>query len=80
MWRAFFLAIGISSILLGVECLGLEKITVAARGRRPAAQLAAAAAPASKEVAPPEWAPWSLMSAGAVVMLYSFTIPKRVKG
>jgi hypothetical protein len=76
MWRAFFLAIGISSVLLGVECLGLEKVSVSARGRR----FAATAAPVAKEVAPPEWAPWSLMSAGAVVMLYSFTIPKRVKG
>ena len=32
------------------------------------------------EVVPPEWAPWSLMGAGAVVVLYSFTIPKRVGG
>jgi len=32
------------------------------------------------EVVPPEWAPWSLMGGGAVVVLYSFTIPKRVGG
>jgi hypothetical protein len=31
-------------------------------------------------VAPPDWAPWSLMGGGAVVVLYSFTIPKRVSG
>jgi hypothetical protein len=32
----------------------------------------------SHNIAPPDWAPWSLLSAGAVVMLYSFTIPRRV--
>ena len=31
-----------------------------------------------REVIPPDWAPWSLMGTGAVVMLYSFTIPQRV--
>ena len=35
--------------------------------------------PSLKEVVPPEWAPWILMSAGIVVILYSFAIPKRVK-
>jgi hypothetical protein len=80
MWRAFFLAVGFYSALLGVECLALEKVTVSVKGRKPAAQMAVSAAPALKEVTPPEWAPWSLMSGGAVVVLYSFTIPKRVKG
>mgnify|MGYP000023422963 CR=1 FL=1 len=78
MWRAFFLAVGISCALLGLECLALEKVTVAVK--RPAARAVTAAAPQFKEVTPPEWAPWSLMSGGAVVVLYSFTIPKRVKG
>jgi hypothetical protein len=31
-----------------------------------------------REVMPPDWVPWSLLGAGAVVMLYSFTIPQRV--
>jgi hypothetical protein len=31
----------------------------------------------NKEITPPAWAPWSLMSFGAVTLLYSFTIPKR---
>lgn len=79
MWRAFFLAIGVYCALLGVECLALEKVTVQVKGR-PVAQAAITAAPSLKEITPPEWAPWSLMSGGAVVVLYSFTIPKRVKG
>jgi hypothetical protein len=34
---------------------------------------------ARREISPPDWAPWTLMSGGAVVMLYSFTLPKRVR-
>ena len=33
-----------------------------------------------QEIVPPDWAPWSLIGAGAVVVLYSFTIPRRVGG
>ena len=71
MWRSLFLAVGAYCCLLGVEALGLEKAVL----KRP--ELASAPA-AQKEIVPPEWAPWSLMASGAVVVLYSFTIPKRV--
>ena len=67
MWRAFFLAVGVSCFILGAECLAIEKATLSVGGGT------------SSEITPPEWAPWSLMSGGAVVLLYSFTIPKRVK-
>jgi hypothetical protein len=33
-----------------------------------------------RELTPPDWAPWSLMATGAVVIIYSFTVPKRVAG
>ena len=33
-----------------------------------------------KQIVPPPWAPWSLLSSGAVMCLYSFTIPRRVAG
>jgi hypothetical protein len=82
MWRAFFLAMGISLIILGVECLGVE--TVNLRMREPAAQ---SGLPwdnqpkpgPHKTITPPPWVPWSLLSSGAVVCLYSFSIPRRVK-
>ncbi|MEM6328908.1 MAG: hypothetical protein AAF790_01535 [Planctomycetota bacterium] len=73
MWRAFFLAIGVYSLLLGVEALAVE--TAVLKPKTEAGQ--AVAAP--REVTPPEWAPWSLMAGGAVIVLYSFTIPRRVK-
>jgi hypothetical protein len=85
MWRAFFLAIGVYLILLGAQCLGVEKFILKSRepAPKPPAGAAAPAQPEAgpqKEIAPPPWAPWSLMAAGAVVCLYSFSIPVRLKG
>ena len=71
MWRSLFLALGVSTAILGVEALGIEKAVLKNPENAPAtAQV--------KEVNPPDWAPWSLMAGGAVVILYSFTIPRRV--
>lgn len=82
MWRALFLAIGVSLCILGAETLAIEKAILA--NRSPAVVASDSLAPdlpaAGKEIVPPEWAPWSLLSAGAVVILYSFTIPRRVSG
>jgi hypothetical protein len=71
MVRAFFLAVGMYAFLLGLECLVIEKAVLHASGE---------AGAAFREITPPEWAPWSLLSAGAVVMLYSFTIPAKMRG
>jgi hypothetical protein len=85
MWRGFFLAVGITSCILGAECLVVER-AVLASPNPPAAPTAIGGFPSeqhaagSRDFTPPEWAPWSLLSAGAVVILYSFTIPKRVAG
>lgn len=82
MWRAMFLAFGVYLMLLGAQCLGVEKFTL--NVHEPAAQSASLGGDAKqgpqKEVVPPPWAPWSLLSTGAVVCLYSFSIPSRLKG
>lgn len=70
MWRSLFLALGVSSVLLGAEALFIDQAVL----KKPEGQTATA----QKIVNPPEWAPWSLMAGGAVVVLYSFTIPRRV--
>jgi hypothetical protein len=82
MCRAFFLAIGIFCVILGFECLGVERALLRIRDEPPVTLwLPDAGKPGpNKQIAPAPWAPWSLMSAGAVVCLYSFTIPKRVGG
>lgn len=74
MWRSLFLAFGAYTCLLGVEALAIEKAVFKkpAQGESRLIQ--------RDEIVPPEWAPWSLMASGAVVVLYSFTIPRRVNG
>jgi len=76
MWRAFFLAFGLSLCLIGAECLVVDDFILAARYGGTAGDTARGG---SRDVKPPDWAPWSLLSAGAVTILYSFTIPQRVK-
>lgn len=83
MWRALALAIGISFCILGLECLVIDK-AVLANSKSAAVETGgtgeASGSKKPREIEPPEWAPWTLISLGAVVMLYSFTIPKRVAG
>jgi hypothetical protein len=76
MWRSFFLALGLSGCLLGVQCMMIDKAVLA---QRSAPTDPASPAPSVREISPPEWAPWSLVSAGAVVMLYTITVPKKLK-
>lgn len=85
MWRAFFLGAGVFLILLGAQCLGIQKFIL--KTRQPIVEQAQQAflfrpqppqVGANREVVPPPWAPWSLMSTGAVVCLYSFSIPARL--
>ncbi|MBN1395140.1 MAG: hypothetical protein JW959_08965 [Pirellulales bacterium] len=82
MWRAFFLAIGFFLMILGVECLGVERVTLKVHDDPPPAGPFAAEVKTGprKQIVPPPWAPWSLLSSGAVMCLYSFTIPRRVAG
>jgi hypothetical protein len=70
MWRSFFLAIGVSVCVLGLESVAVERAVVKSNLSHDAP---------TREVVPPDWAPWSLMAGGAVVVLYSFTIPNRNK-
>jgi hypothetical protein len=76
MWRSFFLAVGIFLCILGMESLAVDKAVLSG----PSDASAVGAFQSSREFTPPEWAPWTLMSCGAVVLLYSFTIPRRMGG
>jgi len=78
MWRSFFLAVGLSVCIIGLECLVVDSFVVSAEGGLLGSTEAGRSG--SRELTPPDWAPWSLLSTGAVTMLYSFTIPQRVGG
>jgi hypothetical protein len=83
MWRALFLAVGFFVMILGVECLGVERVTLKMRDAPPAPVSpfdTESRTGAQKQIIPPPWAPWSLLASGAVICLYSFTIPRRVSG
>jgi hypothetical protein len=85
MWRALFLALGISTCIVGGECLVVEKFVIGAESAPPSEQNPATLfgnppAPlgtASRDLEPAEWAPWSLLSAGAVVILYAITLNRQ---
>ena len=66
MWRTFFIALGIFLVLIGLEGLAVDQFVFADHA-------------GGQTVTPPDWVPWSLMSAGAVIILYTFTLPRRVK-
>jgi hypothetical protein len=84
MWRSFFLASGVYCCLLGAQSLAVDK-AVLSNKEPPGQRVMNVNFPGSsltrnKEFTPPAWAPWSLMSLGAVTLLYSFTLPKRAAG
>jgi hypothetical protein len=82
MWRALFLSVGIFMMLFGIQCLGVKQFTFKTR-EDPPAPISSFDTPGEgpqKKFLPPPWFPWSMMAGGAVVCLYSFTIPKRVAG
>lgn len=84
MWRAFFLASGVYCCLLGAQCLAVDRAILHSKEPAPSRflnmNLPGNNLMRNREITPPDWAPWSLMSLGAVTLLYSFTIPKRASG
>ena len=76
MWRAFVMAVGLSLCILGGECMIVDRVVVARDGSSGSSYTttdelsawASGAAPSTKRrvLIPPEWAPWGLLSAGAL--------------
>lgn len=76
MWRAFFCGIGISLLILGAECLVVERAVFALPPTKQGetSQFVQQLRPTveeTREWSPPEWAPWTLLSVGAVLVLYT---------
>ena len=81
-----FLAVGISTCILGAECLVVEKFVLGSEAtptaESPASLFGSPSSPAAigspaRELEPPDWAPWSMLSAGAVVILYAVTLNRQ---
>ena len=83
MWRAFFLALGGTLCVIGVESMVLDHAVLAADVRLPGKSGEAQTSQdtygfetplpsgSSQVIHPPEWGPWSLISTGAVISLYA---------
>jgi hypothetical protein len=83
MWRSLFLAIGITLCIFGVECLFVDEAVLAksVAERAPAAALdgSLSADGGTREIKTREWMPWSFLGVGAVIILYTITIPRRLQ-
>ena len=85
MWRAFFLAVGITLCIVGAECLGLDKVVLKVRKDPPKVEAGIFdTTPEQPTVGPRKTikiqphTPWSLMALGAVVILYAYDLPRRM--
>ena len=88
MWRAFFLAVGGMLMVMGIESLVLDHAVLASDSKLVQKAAATTepvfdewgfevdrkpVLPVQKTIQPPEWAPWSMLSSGAVIMLYALS-------
>jgi hypothetical protein len=88
MWRAFFCAIGIVLIIMGIECLLIDSaVLVAGVLDDPNIQIQQQTgglfsppvqSTMDRVFRPSEWFPWSLLACGAITLLYSISLRKPV--
>jgi hypothetical protein len=78
MWRAFFLAVGIFLCIIGAECMAVQTFEMAPDETTvdptAPATLFGTPPPNVDYIEPAEWAPWSFLSVGTVIILYALTI------
>jgi hypothetical protein len=85
MMRATFFSIGLFITLWGVSLLFVDKIVLSSREEAMRSQgfrgmFTQMATPRQKVYDPPDWAAFSMLSIGAVTMLYSVALPKKKGG
>ena len=76
MWRSFFLAIGIMTLVVGAECLLIDSAALYSRSDPNQGQylISQPMQTGTRQFVPSEWLPWSLMGAGTLTILYSITL------
>ncbi len=77
MFRWLAIALGVVLVVLGVESLAVDKAILHKKKVEQANEQFAfmSAEPAPAEIVVPEWAPWTMLSTGAVILLYALAIP-----
>lgn len=82
MWRSIFLALGIMAIVIGAECLIIDSAHLYSAGGTKASSFinpADSPSTSTRVWRPKEWMPWLMLAAGAITILYAFTLPKRFR-
>ncbi len=88
MWRAFFFAVGIMFLIVGIECMLIDSATIGQR-KTETVQVAGglfqqtqpvAINAGGKIISPPDWMPWSFLFTGGVVVLYALSLPGKWSG
>ena len=84
MLRSCFFSVGLFVTLWGVTFLFVDKLVlkddgVAARSQGFRGMFSAVGAQNDRDLNPPDWAAFSLMSVGAVTMLYAVALPRKSK-
>lgn len=82
MWRALFMAAGMSLCVLGLETMVVDRVVMsdAILESTPVDDLGWEESPYATDLkerrvfVPPEWAPWGLLSAGAMTVFYASTV------
>lgn len=84
MLRASFFAAGLFVGLMGVSCLFTDRVILTVKQEeqtQPSQDIRGLFTTVNSErqkvIDPPEWAAFSLMSVGAVTMLYAVALPKK---
>ena len=83
MWKSFFMAVGITVALVGVQFLGVEKIVLKYREDPPPKKSPYDDAPKTGpliEIKGAPWVPYSLLATGVIISIYSVTLPRRFNG
>ena len=79
MWRSFFIALGLAAAILGGELLAIGKATLTLPAEESVQQRPLLNSVHetfhTRDFVPPDWAPWTLLSVGMVVVLYSSSYP-----
>ncbi len=84
MWRTFFLAVGIALAIFGGEFLIVERAVWAEAANDSDIKNVSAymldqgetEEQVSTDFHPEPWVPWAMLSSGAVIILYCFSVPK----
>ena len=83
MRRAFFIAIGLMAIIIGLETMVIDSASFYSREQTTASAFFDPSGAPSFDTEvwqPQEWLPWTALSAGLITVLYAFTLPKRFTG